>query len=134
MFKVMKEIHYCYGHRLMNYQGLCRHPHGHNGRARFELSSETLDARGMVTDFTDIKNAMKDWIDHEIDHKMLLRKDDPAVEVFRKMGEPVYVLDDNPTAESMARLFFEKAKSFGFPVTRVTVWETETSSATYSGV
>lgn len=133
MFTVTKEIHFCYGHRLMNYNGLCRHPHGHNGRAEFEMSADRLDDRGMVTDFTDIKTAMKDWIDREIDHKMLLRRDDPAVEVFRKMGEPVFVLAENPTAESIAKLFFEKAKSLGFPVSRVRVWETETSFATYSG-
>ena len=76
---------------------------------------------------------MKDWIDREIDHKMLFRKDDPAVEVFKKMGEPVFVKDDNPTAESIAKLFFEKAAEFGFPVTRVSVWETDTSVASYSG-
>lgn len=133
MFKVTKEIHFCYGHRLMNYNGACRHPHGHNGRAEFEMSAKKLDRRGMVTDFTDIKNAMKDWIDREIDHKMLLRKDDPAVKMFRKMREPVFVLDANPTAESIAKLFFDKAKSLGFPVSRVSVWETETSWATYSG-
>lgn len=133
MYTVMKQIHFCYGHRLMNYDGQCRHPHGHNGRAEFEMSAERLDARGMVTDFTDIKNAMKDWIDGEIDHKMLLRKDDPAVAVFRKMEEPVFVMDENPTAESIAKLFYDKAKSLGFPVRRVSVWETETSFATYSG-
>ena len=133
MFKVTKEIHFCYGHRLMNYDGACRHPHGHNGRAEFEMSAEGLDHRGMVTDFTDIKNSMKEWIDAEIDHKMLLRKDDPAVDVFHKMGEPVFVMDQNPTAESIAKLFFDKAKSLGFPVSRVAVWETETSFAAYSG-
>lgn len=131
MYTVTKEIHFCYGHRLMNYSGMCRHPHGHNGRAAFEMAGEKLDERGMVTDFTDIKHSMKDWIDGEIDHKMLLRKDDPAVEVFRKMGEPVFVMDENPTAESIARLFFEKAKTMGFPVKRVTVWETDTSFASY---
>ena len=33
MFRVTKEIHFCYGHRLLNYDGKCRHLHGHNGRA-----------------------------------------------------------------------------------------------------
>ncbi|OGH57393.1 MAG: 6-pyruvoyl tetrahydrobiopterin synthase [Candidatus Lindowbacteria bacterium RIFCSPLOWO2_12_FULL_62_27] len=133
MFTVTKEIHFCYGHRLMNYDGQCKHPHGHNGRAAFEMSADRLDARGMVTDFTDIKNSMKAWIDREIDHKMLLRKDDPAVEVLRKMGEPVFVMDQNPTAESIAKLFYEKAKEMGFPVVRVSVWETDTSVASYAG-
>ncbi len=132
MFKVTKEIHFCYGHRLMNYDGLCRHPHGHNGRAEFEIASDRLDDRGMVRDFTEIKEAMKDWIDREIDHRMLLRSDDPAVEVLRRLGEPVFVMDQNPTAEAIAKLLFEKAHSLGFPVSRVSVWETQTSFASYS--
>ena len=32
MFRATKEIHFCFGHRLMNYVGKCRHLHGHNGR------------------------------------------------------------------------------------------------------
>ena len=72
-------------------------------------------------------------MDGEIDQKMLLRKDDPAVEVLRKMGEPVFVMDQNPTAESIAKLFYEKAKEMGFPVVRVSVWETDTSVASYAG-
>lgn len=133
MFTVTKEIHFCYGHRLMNYDGACRHPHGHNGRAAFEMKAARLDDLGMVKDFTEIKTVLKDWIDLEIDHKMLLRKDDPALDAFRKLGEPVFVMDENPTAEAIAKLFFEKAKSVGFPVSQVRVWETETSVASYSG-
>ena len=35
---------------------------------------ETLDHRGMVMDFSDIKLHLKSWIDDAIDHKMLLFK------------------------------------------------------------
>ena len=28
MYKVTREIHFCYGHRLLNYDGKCRHLHG----------------------------------------------------------------------------------------------------------
>ena len=131
MFKVTREIHFCYGHRLMNYAGKCRHPHGHNGRAEVELSSETLDPRGMVRDFGEIKETVQSWIDKHLDHQMILRKDDPLVPVLRDMGEPYYLLDDNPTAESIAREIFRVAKEQGLPVTRVTLWETEKSYATY---
>ena len=44
MFRVTKEIHFCYGHRLMNYDGKCRYFHGHNGKVEVELSAESLDA------------------------------------------------------------------------------------------
>jgi 6-pyruvoyltetrahydropterin/6-carboxytetrahydropterin synthase len=132
MFKVVREMHFCYGHRLRDYAGKCRHPHGHNGRAEIELSSATLDARGMVMDFDDIKKTLQTWIDSHFDHQMLLRKDDPLVKVFQEMNEPVYLMDNNPTAENIAREIFLVGKKQGLPITRVTIWETEKSFATYS--
>ena len=45
MFQVTRTIHFCYGHRLLNYQGKCRYLHGHNGKVEIELSSKALDRR-----------------------------------------------------------------------------------------
>jgi len=133
MYSVTKRIDFCYGHRLLDYDGICRHPHGHNAVADIEVGTERLDARGMVCDFSDIKRQIKDWIDREIDHKMLLRHDDPLVAPLRQLGEPVYVLDANPTAERIARLIFDYARQHGFHVVRVKVWETPSSCAEYTG-
>ena len=36
-------------------------------------------------DFTDIKQRMKSWIDSELDHRMILRRDDPLVEALRTL-------------------------------------------------
>jgi 6-pyruvoyltetrahydropterin/6-carboxytetrahydropterin synthase len=132
MYSVSKRIDFCYGHRLLDYQGICRHPHGHNATVEVELRSEALDGRNMVSDFNDIKRVVKTWVDRELDHKMILRHDDPLVGVLRQMGEPVYTLDSNPTAERIAQLIFEVARGEGLPVARVTVWETPTSSASFA--
>lgn len=131
MYSVVREIHFCYGHRLMGYAGKCRHPHGHNGRVEVELSRARLNPLGMVMDFEEIKQQIQGWIDENLDHQMILRRDDPLVPLFKKMNEPVYLLKDNPTAENMAREIFTVAKSKGLPVTRVTLWETEKSYAVY---
>ena len=131
MYSVTKRIDFCYGHRLMNYDGNCRHPHGHNGVAEIEVRAAELDERNMVCDFGDIKRIVKGWIDAELDHKMILRHDDPLIEPLRAQGEPVFVSEENPTAEHIARLIFEKTQKAGFNVVRVTVWETPTSSATF---
>lgn len=133
MFSVTKRIEFCYGHRLLDYDGVCRHPHGHNAVAEVEVQSETLDARNMVCDFTEIKRVVKGWVDREIDHRMILRADDPLVPALEALGEPVYRVEHNPTVEYIARLFFEYAASQGLPVVRVTVWETPSSFATYRG-
>ena len=132
MYSVTKRIEFCYGHRLMNYDGVCRHPHGHNAVVEVDLRADTLDQRNMVADFNDIKRIVKGWIDRELDHKMILRKDDPLAAVLRDMGEPVYLLESNPTAERIAQLIFDVSRKEGLPVSRVTVWETPTSWATYS--
>ena len=62
---------------------------------------------------------------------MLLRADDPLVKPLQQLGEPVFLLDSNPTVERIARLIFEYTRQQGFPVVRVTVWETPTSFAEY---
>jgi 6-pyruvoyltetrahydropterin/6-carboxytetrahydropterin synthase len=131
MYAVTKRIEFCYGHRLLDYEGVCRHPHGHNAVAEIEVQTDELDERNMVCDFTDIKRIVKSWIDAELDHKMVLRHDDPLVTALRALGEPVFVVDSNPTVEHLARLIFDYAASQGLPVSRVTLWETPTSYAQY---
>jgi 6-pyruvoyltetrahydropterin/6-carboxytetrahydropterin synthase len=132
MYSVTKRIDFCYGHRLLDYDGVCRHPHGHNGVAEIEVRTESLDRRNMVVDFSDIRDIVKGWIDRELDHKMILRHDDPLAKVMLDMGEPLYLLDSNPTAERIARLIYDVSREKGLPVNRVTLWETPTSWATYA--
>ena len=131
MYKVTKELHFCYGHRLMQYQGKCRVPHGHNGKVVVDLAAETLDGLGMVVDFTDIKRSIQGWIDSTLDHRMLLRSDDPLATWLQEMAEPCFLMEQNPTAEAIAQLIFEYAAAQGFPVAEVRLWETPDSYASY---
>ena len=133
MYRVCKTIDFCYGHRLLDYEGKCRFLHGHNGRVEIELEGESLDSRGMVTDFGQIKSVMKKWIDENLDHRMILRQDDPAVAFVKEHGEPCFLVAENPTAETIARVIFEEARKQGFPVVSVVLWETPDSCATYTG-
>jgi 6-pyruvoyltetrahydropterin/6-carboxytetrahydropterin synthase len=133
MYSVTKRIDFCYGHRLLDYDGICKHPHGHNAVAEITVRSGELDSRCMVCDFSDIKRLVKTWVDETIDHKMILRRDDPLVRPLLDMGEPVYVVDLNPTVENIAKIIYEYARSQGLPVESVKVWETPTSWATFDG-
>ena len=132
MFSVTRELTFCYGHRLLDYAGKCRHLHGHNGRAVITLAAADLDALGMVMDFTRLKCVVGAWIDEHLDHKMLLHHHDPALPLLRQLGEPVYVLDVNPTAENIARLIFDYTAGQGFPVVEVKLWETDSCYAAYA--
>ena len=132
MYRVSTSVSFCYGHRLINYQGKCRHLHGHNARAVISLESPGLDDRGMVEDFSDVKRLVWEWLNREIDHTLLLHKDDPVLPVLQGAGERVRAVHHNPTAEHIARMIFDFVADTGFPVVDVTVWETETSHASYS--
>jgi 6-pyruvoyltetrahydropterin/6-carboxytetrahydropterin synthase len=108
MFRVSREIDFCYGHRLLQYEGKCRHLHGHNGRAIITLETASLDGQGMI-----------------------LHRDDPIVPILEKQGEPMYLLDANPTAENIAKLIADKSRELGVPVVEVRLWETPHCFATY---
>lgn len=131
MFRVTKEIHFCYGHRLLNYAGKCRHLHGHNGKAVITLEAASLDDLGMVVDFSEIKRVVGKWIDETLDHRLLLHEADPLIPELLRQGEPFVTLNANPTAENIARLIYEHTTARGLPITEVTLWETEASFATY---
>lgn len=115
----------------MMHAGRCAHPHGHNGLVRIVLRSDMLNEQGMVLDFGELKRTIGVWIEENLDHRMVLRHDDPLVAVLREMHEPVFVMEADPTAENLARLIYEKSMEFGFPVEKVVFRETERCSAEY---
>ncbi len=131
MFRVTRQIDFCYGHRLLDYEGKCRHLHGHNGRAVLCLEAPSLDNIGMVRDFSEIKQIVQGWIDANLDHRMILHREDPAVPALQQLGEPLYLLDTNPTAENIAKLIHDKAREQGFPIVETRLWETPRCFATY---
>ncbi len=131
MYRVSREIDFCYGHRLLNYEGKCRYLHGHNGKAVISIEADSLDDRGMVLDFSDIKHVVSKWIDDNLDHRMILNQQDPVIPMLKDMNEPLHLIDSNPTAENIARLIYDYTASQGFPVVEVLLWETPKCFATY---
>jgi 6-pyruvoyltetrahydropterin/6-carboxytetrahydropterin synthase len=131
MYTVTREIHFCYGHRILGHQGKCRHLHGHNGRLEVTLFSNTLNALGMVRDFDDIREIIQSWVDEFLDHNMILFKDDPLIPILEELGERHYAIDKNPTAEVICKLVFDYALSKDLPLRAVRLWEGPKSYATY---
>ncbi len=123
MYEVSVEDTFASGHYLRGYRGKCEKPHGHNYKIRITLAGESLDNIGLLYDFRDLKQAMNEVIDR-IDHQML-----NEIEPFDAV---------NPSAENMAKFFYDELKarvgnhSNGrVRVTRVKLWETDTTTATY---
>lgn len=132
MYKISKEVEFCYGHRLLKHNGKCRHVHGHSAKVVINLEAETLNALDMVCDFADIGQFIRNWLDQELDHTLLLSKDDPLLPLLNAAGERYLALDCEPTAENIARLIFEAVAVAGFPIIEVVMYETLGSSASYS--
>lgn len=131
MYRLTRELFFCYGHRLLDYDGKCAHLHGHNARVVLVLEAPGLDAQGMVVDFGEIRDRVGRWIDDELDHRLILSRHDPLIPALRAHGEPVVELDCHPTAENLARIVCEHARERGLPVVQVDFWETPTCCATY---
>ncbi len=131
MFRVTRQIDFCYGHRLLNYDGKCRFLHGHNGRAVIVIEAPQLDRSGMVLDFSEIKRVVSGWIDETLDHRMILHRDDPVVPLLQELGEPICLIDENPTAETIAKLIFDFTRKAGFPIIESHLWETPNCFASY---
>jgi len=132
-FQVTKVIEFAYGHRLLNHDGKCRHLHGHNGMVEVDIHAEALDKMGMVIDFSRVNEVVKTWIDTNLDHRMLLHRDDPITPVLQAAGEALFTMDVDPTAENIARLIWTVARDAGLQVAEVRVWETSTSRASFRG-
>ena len=117
MFEVMVEDSFDAAHCLRGYEGLCENLHGHTYRVQCVLRLSELDQRGIALDFREIKQALQQAVS-ELDHTYL--NELPRFQV------------DNPTAENLAKYIFELMKDkLGAPLTKVTVWETPTSAASY---
>jgi 6-pyruvoyltetrahydropterin/6-carboxytetrahydropterin synthase len=107
-------------HRLNNFYGKCESLHGHNWKVEVFLRGDRLDEAGLVKDFGVVKAKAREVLG-EFDHQYL--NDLPA---FR---------EQNPSSENMARYLFERLAAAlnddKVRVNRVSVWESDTSCASY---
>ncbi|PPD49754.1 MAG: 6-carboxytetrahydropterin synthase [Methylobacter sp.] len=131
MYSITKEVYFCYGHRLMNHAGKCRHLHGHSVKASITIQQETLDGQGMVCDFADIRDCVEKYIDENLDHNFLLHKDDPIIPMLTAQNERFMALDEHPTAEVLSKMLYQYLKQSGFNVAQVALWETASAYACY---
>jgi 6-pyruvoyltetrahydropterin/6-carboxytetrahydropterin synthase len=131
MYSITKDIYFCYGHRLMGHPGKCKHLHGHSVKAAITIVAEALNDQGMVCDFSEVTQAAQKFIDETLDHNFLIHREDPLVPALAEAKERFLLVDEHPTAEFLARMIFEAIRKEGLNVTRVTLWETTSASASY---
>lgn len=125
------EVEISIGHRLMDYEGLCAHPHGHNYRIvveRRDFPDGMITGRGMYLDFKDLRRILGGILD-SFDHAMMLRHDDPLVPFLREKSNRLVVVDWNPTAENFAMYIRQQLSWSTGENFRVRVYETSKSYA-----
>ena len=112
-------------HRVLGHAGKCRFLHGHSYLVELTVSSEFLDGLGMVIDFSEVKEKVGKWIDDNLDHNAILNSNDPLCRVWEKDNlvfagrKPLFLDDNNPTAENIAILIYAVSKHLLCP--KVTV-------------
>lgn len=124
-------------HFLKDYEGKCRNIHGHRWKVIVEINREKLNEkgpkRGMVIDFTDLKDALKNLCD-EFDHCLICERDSlkkKTMEALQDEGFRIIEVPFVPTAENFAKYFYDRMKEEKFPVHRVEVYETPNNFAAY---
>jgi 6-pyruvoyltetrahydropterin/6-carboxytetrahydropterin synthase len=139
MYRIAKEFTFAMGHRLSRHGGACKNIHGHNYAVIVGLKSEQLNDNGMIMDFSNLKHIVNRILD-AMDHALMVSNADE--EIAKKMGEimpflKILIVPYEPTAENMSKDIFHRVgkilkEMWNVDIDYVTVFETDTSQATYS--
>jgi 6-pyruvoyltetrahydropterin/6-carboxytetrahydropterin synthase len=121
MYTLAVEMKFASAHQLRGYMGKCENLHGHSWKVQISVTSQELNDIGLAIDFTELKRIMNEVVG-PLDHTCL-----NSVSPFT---------DINPSSENIARWIYNamKERLVGYQVKMrsVTVWESETASATYT--
>lgn len=116
MFEIKKQMTFSAAHHLLNYDGECENQHGHNWLVEAYVKGNHLDKSNILIDYKVLKKEMKKVLDL-LDHK--------------DINELKYFENISPSSEILAKFIFNKLKETIPNISKVSVWETSTSCATY---
>lgn len=120
MFELMIETTFSAAHQLRGYRGKCEQLHGHNWKVQMHVSAERLNEIDIAIDFHDLKRMAHEAIS-SLDHAFL--------------NDVFPFTEKNPSSENVAKWIFDslkkKVNSEYVHLSAVTVWESDTCSATY---
>jgi len=119
MFELTVELQFPAAHCLPGHPGRCARLHGHSYRVLVTVAGERLSDQGMLMDFADLKELCQRVV-APLDHSYL--------------NELPAFSEKAPTAEAIAQHLYQALKpefGAGVKLARVTVYESDTSFATY---
>jgi len=113
--------HFSGAHRLRYLHGQCEDLHGHNWKIEVSVTSRRLRKEGVGLDFGILKKEVAKIL-NTLDHKFL--------------NELHYFSKREPSSENIAKYIFDQlqpeTRKHAVTLKKVTAWESETASATYS--
>ena len=109
-------MYFSAAHHLLNYEGECEHQHGHNWLVEAYVKGENLDKSNILVDYKVLKREMKAVLDL-LDHK--------------DINELPEFKGESPSSEMISMFIYNKLKEKIVQVSKVSVWETATSCASY---
>jgi 6-pyruvoyltetrahydropterin/6-carboxytetrahydropterin synthase len=120
MFELTVEVGFAAAHRLRGYNGKCENMHGHNWKLQVNVIAEKLNEIDIAIDFHEIKKMAKEVV-LPLDHSFL--------------NDIFPFTEKNPSSENIAKWIHDSLKkrinNDNIRVSAVTVWESDTSSASY---
>ena len=121
MFKLIVKKEFSSAHILHGHPGNCKRMHGHNWLVEAEVEVDNTNEIGMVIDFKDIKNNLKEIIS-SLDHQFL-----NDLEPF---------INENPTAENISKYIYKELSNNintdNIKVSKIKLWETSNAAVTYT--
>ncbi len=116
MFEIKKQMSFSAAHHLLNYDGECENQHGHNWLVEAYVSGNELDKSNILVDYKVLKKEMKSVLDY-LDHS-----DINELPEFKEIS---------PSSEIIAKFIYDRLKEKFPDLSKVSVWETSTSCASY---
>ena len=138
MYSLQTESYFDSAHFLQGYTGKCSNIHGHRWRVLASINSDRLetcgDERGMIVDFVTFKSDLKAETEH-LDHALLIEQGSLKDNTMRALEEEAFklvTLDFRPTAENLAKYFWDQLKEKGYLLRCIKVYETPENCAIYA--
>ena len=116
MYEIKAQAFFAAAHHLLNYEGDCENQHGHNWMVEAYVKGDTLDKSNILIDYKVLKRELKAVLD------MLDHKDINELPEFK--GE-------SPSSEMISRFIYYTLKEKIVQLSKISVWETQTSCCSY---
>lgn len=137
MITCTRRIEFDAAHRVMNHESVCKMLHGHRYVLEVTFVASELDNLGRVIDFGVIRDFLKDWINNNWDHNTILNIADQDLGnaiASKILGQKIYYMNCNPTAENMAKYLFSEVcpklfSAYNVRCLKIKIFETPNCSA-----